>query len=269
MDELFDLPTSFAAAPDIGWPDCFNSGLMLLHPNEGEFRALQAMATAGTSFDGADQGLLNEYYVNKPWHRLSFVYNCTPSASYQYEPAYRHFKNDIKLVHFIGKEKPWTKGRQALHNEPSSVYKELLGRWWAVYDSHYTAIVCSGRVKTVKREHADHQSSNNILHNNTTSRLGSLNNLSLVRSMTVGSHGLLQELLLSSQVSRPTHQHLLLRPLHRHNISKRVKHRSKGNITRNEYISRTSQRLRQHVQLRLRGCNGMPQGKRIRPLEMT
>ncbi|KAL0632041.1 glycogenin glucosyltransferase, partial [Maublancomyces gigas] len=24
-DELFDIETEFAAAPDIGWPDCFNS----------------------------------------------------------------------------------------------------------------------------------------------------------------------------------------------------------------------------------------------------
>jgi glycogenin glucosyltransferase len=141
-DELFDLPATFAAAPDIGWPDCFNSGVMLLTPDQSEYQALKSLAAGGVSFDGADQGLLNEYYANKPWHRLSFQYNCTPSASYQYEPAYRHFKNDIKMVHFIGKDKPWTKGRQALQNEQAGVYKELLGAWWSVYDSHFTAVVC-------------------------------------------------------------------------------------------------------------------------------
>ena len=114
---------------------------MLLIPSRSEYAALRSMAASGTSFDGADQGLLNEYFAHHPWHRLSFTYNCTPSGSYQYEPAYRHFKNDIKLVHFIGKEKPWTKGRRALQNEQSNVYKELLGRWWAVYDKHYTAVV--------------------------------------------------------------------------------------------------------------------------------
>lgn len=124
---------------------------MLIRPSQSEYAALRSMAASGISFDGADQGLLNEYYSHHPWHRLSFTYNCTPSGSYQYEPAYRHFKNDIKMVHFIGKEKPWMRGRQAMYNEQSSVYKELLGRWWAVYDKHYTAIVSIGEtVQTYK-----------------------------------------------------------------------------------------------------------------------
>jgi len=166
-DELFNLAASFAAAPDIGWPDCFNTGVMLLEPNEAEYNALKSLAAGGNSFDGADQGLLNEYYENKPWHRLSFTYNCTPSASYQYEPAYRHFKNNIKMVHFIGKEKPWTKGRQALHSERSGVYKELLSRWWAVFDRHFTAKVdiVLGRVQ--RRGNADIDSNNTRLNNMT------------------------------------------------------------------------------------------------------
>lgn len=140
-DELFDLDVPFAAAPDIGWPDCFNSGLMVLKPSLSEHAGLKELADAGTSFDGADQGLLNEYYANRPWHRLSFTYNCTPSATYQYEPAYRKYGHNISMVHFIGKDKPWFQGRQELSNNPSGVYKELLGRWWSVYDRHYVAPV--------------------------------------------------------------------------------------------------------------------------------
>jgi glycogenin glucosyltransferase len=137
-EELFDLQAPFAAAPDIGWPDCFNSGVMALTPNMGEYWSLQTLATSGASFDGADQGLLNEYYVNRPWHRLSFTYNCTPSASYQYEPAYRHFRSGISLVHFIGKDKPWMLGKDVMSDTSASgVYNELLGRWWSVYDRHY------------------------------------------------------------------------------------------------------------------------------------
>jgi hypothetical protein len=33
VDELFDRETSFAAAPDVGWPDCFNSGVFLFTPS--------------------------------------------------------------------------------------------------------------------------------------------------------------------------------------------------------------------------------------------
>ncbi|KAI9721881.1 MAG: glycogenin glucosyltransferase [Chrysothrix sp. TS-e1954] len=136
-DELFSLDAAFAAAPDIGWPDIFNSGVMVLSPNMGDYRSLSTMASSGTSFDGGDQGLLNQYYGGRPWHRLSFAYNCTPSSSYQYEPAYRHFRSSISMTHFIGKEKPWQAGRESLKRTGSGVYRELLSRWWSVYDRHY------------------------------------------------------------------------------------------------------------------------------------
>ncbi|KAF2686109.1 glycosyltransferase family 8 protein [Lentithecium fluviatile CBS 122367] len=134
LDELFAIEPPFAAAPDIGWPDAFNTGVMVLTPNMGEFWALQTMAAAGDSFDGADQGLLNQYYENRNWHRLNFTYNCTPNAQYQWEPAYRYHKRDIRAVHFIGKDKPWSTGRKGPSG--SGVYNELLARWWAVYDRH-------------------------------------------------------------------------------------------------------------------------------------
>jgi glycogenin glucosyltransferase len=134
VDELFNIDAPFAAAPDIGWPDCFNTGLMVITPNMGDYWALLTLASSGDSFDGADQGLFNQYYEHKPWHRLSYTYNCTPNAEYQWEPAYRHYKSDIKLIHFIGKDKPWMKGRHGMN--ATGIYRELLGRWWAVYDRH-------------------------------------------------------------------------------------------------------------------------------------
>ncbi|KAJ6129853.1 hypothetical protein N7512_002633 [Penicillium capsulatum] len=132
-DELFALDVDFAAAPDVGWPDCFNSGLMVLRPNLQDYYALKALAERGISFDGADQGLLNMHF--RDWHRLSFSYNCTPSANYQYIPAYRHFQSTISLIHFIGSQKPWSLPRQVLPLE--SPYNQLLRKWWAVYDKHY------------------------------------------------------------------------------------------------------------------------------------
>lgn len=136
-DELFDQPSSFAAVPDIGWPDCFNSGLLVLSPNMGDYYGLLALAQRGISFDGADQGLLNMHF--RDWHRLSFTYNCTPSGNYQYVPAYRHFQSSISMVHFIGTDKPWRVGRD--WKEATGVYEELMGRWWAVYDKYYRAPV--------------------------------------------------------------------------------------------------------------------------------
>ncbi|KAM3439736.1 hypothetical protein MY4824_002499 [Beauveria thailandica] len=137
-DELFALQHPFGAAPDIGWPDLFNTGVMVLVPNMGDYYALLAMAERGISFDGADQGLLNMYFKNTV-HRLSFTYNVTPSAHYQYLPAYRHFQSSINMVHFIGPNKPWFEGRHASHE--ASPYADMVGWWWSVYDRHYRAQV--------------------------------------------------------------------------------------------------------------------------------
>ncbi|KAL4997289.1 hypothetical protein BDV10DRAFT_195192 [Aspergillus recurvatus] len=135
-DELLDLDVDFAAAPDVGWPDCFNSGVMVLRPNMQDYFALKALAERGTSFDGADQGLLNMHF--RDWHRLSFTYNCTPSANYQYVPAYKHFQSTISLIHFIGSQKPWNMSRQVAPFD--SPYNQLLGRWWTIYDRHYRSV---------------------------------------------------------------------------------------------------------------------------------
>jgi alpha-N-acetylglucosamine transferase len=137
-DELFNDKSDFAAVPDIGWPDCFNSGVLALTPNMGDYYALLALAQRGISFDGADQGLLNMHF--RDWHRLSFTYNCTPSGNYQYVPAYRHFQSTINMVHYIGDNKPWVVGRES--KGATGVYEELLGRWWAVYDKHYRYPAC-------------------------------------------------------------------------------------------------------------------------------
>lgn len=135
-DELFDLPYPFAAAPDVGWPDLFNSGVMVLTPNIGDYHGLSAMAERGVSFDGADQGLLNLYFKN--FHRISFTYNVTPAPFYTYVPAYRHFESSISMVHFIGALKPWVQGRDITTTTTSGTpIEQMYGRWWAVYDRHY------------------------------------------------------------------------------------------------------------------------------------
>ncbi|KHO00923.1 glycogenin [Metarhizium album ARSEF 1941] len=135
-DELFELPHAFSAAPDIGWPDLVNTGVMVLAPNMGDYYAMLAMADRGISFDGADQGLINMHFKHSV-NRLSFTYNVTPSAHYQYIPAYRHFQSSISMVHFIGANKPWFSGRNASHG--NTPFDEMVGRWWAVYDRHYRA----------------------------------------------------------------------------------------------------------------------------------
>ncbi|KAH7032877.1 nucleotide-diphospho-sugar transferase [Microdochium trichocladiopsis] len=145
-DELFNISHPFSAAPDIGWPDLFNTGVMVLTPNMGDFYAMLAMAERNISFDGADQGLINMHFKNT-YNRISFTYNVTPSAHYQYVPAYRHFQSSINMVHFIGAEKPWFQGRNVNHGG-ASPFNEMTGRWWAVYDRHYRNTTQTSTVPT-------------------------------------------------------------------------------------------------------------------------
>ncbi|WQF89689.1 Putative glycosyl transferase, family 8, nucleotide-diphospho-sugar transferase [Colletotrichum destructivum] len=158
-DELFDVNAPFSAAPDIGWPDLFNTGVMVLKPNMGDYYALMAMAERGISFDGADQGLLNMHFKNT-YNRISFTYNVTPSAHYQYVPAYRHFQSSINMVHFIGPDKPWFQGRKA--SKGDSPFEDMIGRWWAVYDRHYRvaeAALASLPEQQQKQHHQEQQAS--------------------------------------------------------------------------------------------------------------
>ena len=52
IDDLFKRPSSFSAAPDAGWPDCFNSGVFVTEPSESTFENLAALASEKGSFDG-------------------------------------------------------------------------------------------------------------------------------------------------------------------------------------------------------------------------
>lgn len=118
-DELFERE-EFSAAPDVGWPDCFNSGVFVYRPSNDTYNSLVNFALEKGSFDGktlvgnikflstntqnantfcigGDQGLLNLYFSD--WaHKdiskhLPFIYNMCSTACYSYLPAFK------QLVH--------------------------------------------------------------------------------------------------------------------------------------------------------------------------
>lgn len=135
-DELFEAE-ELSAAPDIGWPDCFNSGLFVFRPSEDKFNELKEFIATVGSFDGGDQGLLNSFFANT-WHRLSFIYNTAISIgalamSYTYLPALKHFGHNIKIVHFLGAVKPWH--TQGSSGSPTQKY---LDQWWTVFNKSHS-----------------------------------------------------------------------------------------------------------------------------------
>lgn len=64
IDELFERE-EISATPDIGWPDCFNSGVFVFKPSEATFKGLVRMAETEGSFDGGDQVRYWDLWVNR------------------------------------------------------------------------------------------------------------------------------------------------------------------------------------------------------------
>ena len=141
IDELFACP-ELSAAPDTGWPDCFNSGVFVFTPSLETYHSLIQLATETGSFDGADQGLLNTYWHNwarQPERRLPFTYNVAINMSYFYNAAMLRYKHDIRVLHFLGLTKPWVRPLynstgEGVANLPPDINGEFYGKWWEVYN---------------------------------------------------------------------------------------------------------------------------------------
>ncbi|XP_055702845.1 glycogenin-1 isoform X2 [Phlebotomus papatasi] len=140
-DELFERE-ELSAAPDVGWPDCFNSGVFVFRPSQDTFGKLLDFAVKSGSFDGGDQGLLNLYFSD--WahsdisKHLPFVYNTCSTATYSYLPAFKQFGRDVKILHFIGTSKPWLQNfdPQTRTVRTPENYSHLachLQTWWSIF----------------------------------------------------------------------------------------------------------------------------------------
>ncbi|KAM3669449.1 glycogenin-1 isoform 2-T2 [Ammospiza maritima maritima] len=143
IDELFERE-ELSAAPDPGWPDCFNSGVFVYRPSIETYSQLLQFATEKGSFDGADQGLLNTFFSS--WattdmsKHLPFIYNLSSTSVYSYLPAFKAFGANTKVVHFLGSTKPWnytydsrTKSIKGNMDDPKIVHPEFLNMWWDTY----------------------------------------------------------------------------------------------------------------------------------------
>lgn len=141
-DELFDRE-ELSAAPDAGWPDCFNSGVFVFKPSAETYSNILKFAGEEGSFDGGDQGLLNSYFHE--WatkdiaKHLPFTYNMVASATYSYLPAYKKFGKTVKIVHFIGATKPWLVnfGNNGQPQIGTSEFhtKNHLQLWWQIFST--------------------------------------------------------------------------------------------------------------------------------------
>jgi len=132
IDDLFNRD-ELSAVADCGWPSCFNSGVFVFKPSLDTFTSLVDFANTQGSFDGGDQGLLNDYFSD--WSTASaskilpFGYNVHAAATYAYAPAFNKFKDQVKVVHFLGAAKPWSS-----RNAPQEEFAQYWQRWWSFAD---------------------------------------------------------------------------------------------------------------------------------------
>ncbi|XP_048030801.1 glycogenin-1b isoform X1 [Megalobrama amblycephala] len=141
IDELFDRE-ELSAAPDPGWPDCFNSGVFVFRPSIETYGKLLQYCTEHGSFDGGDQGVLNGFFSD--WataditKHLPFIYNMSSIAIYTYLPAFKQYGANAKVVHFLGQMKPWSytynpTQRSVRGDVQASSHPSFLLEWWALF----------------------------------------------------------------------------------------------------------------------------------------
>ncbi|KFO32779.1 Glycogenin-1 [Fukomys damarensis] len=146
IDDLFERE-ELSAAPDPGWPDCFNSGVFVYQPSVETYSQLLNLAAEQGSFDGGDQGLLNTFFSS--WattdirKHLPFIYNLSSISIYSYLPAFKAFGANTKVVHFLGRVKPWnytydpqTKSVKSESDDPTMTHPEFLNLWWDIFTTN-------------------------------------------------------------------------------------------------------------------------------------
>ena len=85
---------------------------------------------------------MNSYFSDwsrsEPSKRIPFTYNMLLNATYNYVPAYVHFKDQIRAVHFIGANKPWRvrDGKFVTQCDVHSSHLEYYQKWWHLHDKY-------------------------------------------------------------------------------------------------------------------------------------
>ncbi|XP_016041488.1 glycogenin-1 isoform X1 [Erinaceus europaeus] len=151
IDDLFERE-ELSAAPDPGWPDCFNSGVFVYQPSVDTYTQLLHHASEQGSFDGGDQGLLNTFFSS--WattdirKHLPFIYNLSSICIYSYLPAFKAFGANAKVVHFLGRIKPWnytydpkTKNVRSESHDPTTTHPEFLSLWWDIFTTNIAPLL--------------------------------------------------------------------------------------------------------------------------------
>ncbi|KIP05293.1 glycosyltransferase family 8 protein [Phlebiopsis gigantea 11061_1 CR5-6] len=105
FDELFTLPYTFAAAPDVyldarGFTTGFNAGVMLLKPDSRLYRQLRASVPAARfPREMAEQAFLNQFFATDVL-RLPYAYNGNIALKQRSRGVWDGIRAEMRVIHY-------------------------------------------------------------------------------------------------------------------------------------------------------------------------
>ncbi|PPS11788.1 hypothetical protein GOBAR_AA08881 [Gossypium barbadense] len=141
LDHLFHFPQLTATGNDV-W--LFNSGIMIIEPSNCTFKVLMDKRDEIISYNGGDQGYLNEVFVW--WHRLprrvNFLKNFWSNTTAETKMKNQLFAAEppkLYSIHYLGL-KPWLCYRDYDCNwnrEDHHIFASDVAhrRWWKFHDA--------------------------------------------------------------------------------------------------------------------------------------
>ncbi|KAL1938525.1 hypothetical protein VTO73DRAFT_11548 [Trametes versicolor] len=114
FDELFRLPYSFAAVPDVypgaqGYTTAFNAGVMMLRPDSALFRDMVGkIASAHYPAEQAEQAFLNHYFGAEAL-RLPYAYNANLAIKRRTPALWAGLQQEMRIMHYT-MAKPFLQG---------------------------------------------------------------------------------------------------------------------------------------------------------------
>jgi glycogenin glucosyltransferase len=138
FDELFTLPYTFGATPDIwldhrGFTVGFNAGVLLLRPDTRVFKDMVSkLETADYSLAFAEQAFLNVYFGAQAL-RLPLAYNGNIAIKYKSRALWDALQDDLRVVHYT-LAKPFP-GKRPLQKGQTreSFLEESLKTWGGIW----------------------------------------------------------------------------------------------------------------------------------------
>ncbi|KAE9600038.1 putative glucuronosyltransferase [Lupinus albus] len=157
LDILFHFPQMSAVGND---QSIFNSGLMVIEPSNCTFQVLMDLRNDVVSYNGGDQGFLNQIFVW--WHRLprrvNFLKNFWANTTLEARVKNGLFGADppkLYAIHYLGL-KPWHCYRDYDCNwdiEDQRVYASDVAhqRWWKLHDGMHERLKSMCRLTKKRR----------------------------------------------------------------------------------------------------------------------